>query len=247
MSAASAAGAERRTRDGQHVTLVHERLRDAILRGEIPAGETVSQVTLATDLDAGRTPLRESLRLLQREGLVVSRPNQRVRIAPLSSSDAEELYVMRIALEVVALRLTVPGLSSQALAELEGLMAQMEHFQRTDDRPGLRVPHRAFHMLLVAGAGPRVVVTIGELFDHGERYRLAFGGTTPERWEERHAEHRSIVDAVSLRDVDAAAVALGRHYARTALRVFSSLDPGHNLAHLRATLATVAPGAETSL
>ena len=241
------AAREATPRDGQSVAAVHERLRDAILRGEIAAGATVSQIALAAELGVGRTPLREALRMLQRERLVVAEPNRRVLIAPLDSADAEELYVMRIALEVVALRLTVPSVSSPTLAELEGLMAQMDHFQRQEDRRGLRVPHRAFHMLLVAGAGTRVETMLGELFDHAERYRLAFGGTTPERWEERRAEHRSILDAVTERDADAAAVALGRHYARTATRVFSNLEPDRDLAHLRATLATVAPGAETSL
>src|SRR3954465_9718641 len=144
------------TRDGQHVALVHTRLRDAILRGELPAGQTTSQVTLARDLDVGRTPLREALRMLQREGLVVSEPNRRVRIAELSSSDAEELYVMRIALESVAIRITVPTLTSTDFAELEGYMAQMDHYMRADDRPGLPLPHRAFHDRLVRTAGERV-------------------------------------------------------------------------------------------
>src|ERR671923_2666709 len=96
------------TRDGQNVAAVHEQLRDAILRGEIPAGEATSQVTLARQLDVGRTPLREALRMLQREGLVISEPNRRVRVAELSSDDAEELYVMRIALEAGPNPETVP-------------------------------------------------------------------------------------------------------------------------------------------
>src|ERR687889_810805 len=144
------------TRDGQNVALVHDRLRAAILRGELSAGQTTSQVTLARDLEVGRTPLREALRLLQREGLVISEPNRRVRIAELSSTDAEELYVMRIALEAVAIRITVPALKSSDFAELEGYMAQMDHYMRVEDRMGMRVPHRAFHDRLVRGAGERV-------------------------------------------------------------------------------------------
>src|SRR5437588_4957877 len=143
-------------RDGQHVGLVHERLRAAILRGEIAAGATTSQTALAKQLDAGRTPLREALRMLQREGLVVSEPNRRVRIAELSSDDAEELYVMRIALECVAIRITVPTLKSDDFAALEGYMAQMDHYMKDDDLRGMRAPHLAFHNLLVSGAGPRV-------------------------------------------------------------------------------------------
>jgi DNA-binding GntR family transcriptional regulator len=235
------------TRDGQHVALVHDRLRAAILRGELPAGQTTSQVTLARDLDVGRTPLREALRLLQREGLVVSEPNRRVRIAGLSSTDAEELYVMRIALEAVAIRITVPRLTSPDIAELEGFMAQMDHYIRADDRPGMRAPHRAFHDRLVRGAGERVTTTIGQLFDHAERYRLAFGATTPERWDQRRAEHRAILDAAAAGDGDLAARHLAAHYAQTARFIFAALDPGHDLARLRTTIATVAAGAEDAL
>jgi DNA-binding GntR family transcriptional regulator len=239
----------RPTRDGQNVALVHGQLRDAILSGEIPAGTVASQVTLARDLSVGRTPLREALRMLQREGLVVSEPNRRVHIAELTSDDAEELYVMRIALEAVALRITVPTLTSQRLAELEGLMAQMDHFQRKDDRIGFRVPHQAFHALLVEGAGARVSLQLGELFDHAERYRLAFafGDPTAERWEQRRLEHRAILDAVAEGDVALAAMRLATHYVSTALAVFETLDPEHDLARLRITLASVAPGSEQAL
>jgi DNA-binding GntR family transcriptional regulator len=235
------------TRDGQHVALVHDRLRAAILRGELPAGQTTSQVTLARDLDVGRTPLREALRMLQREGLVVSEPNRRVRIAELSSSDAEELYVMRIALESVAIRITVPALTSTDFAELEGYMAQMDHYMRSEDRRGMRVPHRAFHDRLVHAAGERVTITIGQLFDHGERYRLAYGATTRERWDQRRAEHREILDAAAAGDADLAAERLTAHYLATVRFIFAALDPDHDLARLRTTIRTVAPGAEGAL
>jgi DNA-binding GntR family transcriptional regulator len=247
MSAEAGQGTNGGTRDGQHVALVHDRLRAAILLGELPAGQTTSQVTLARDLEVGRTPLREALRMLQREGLVVSEPNRRVRIAALSSTDAEELYVMRIALEAVAIRITVPTLTSTDFAELEGLMAQMDHYMRSEDRMGMRVPHRAFHDRFVRAAGERVTTTIGQLFDHGERYRLRYGATTPERWDQRRAEHRAIVDAAAAGDADLAARHLVAHYAQTASFIFAALDPGHDLARLRTTMATVAPGSETSL
>ena len=168
-------------RHGESAPEVHARLRTAILRGDLAAGAKMSQMALAEQFDVGRTPLREALRMLQREGLVVSELNRRVAIAPLSSSEAEDLYIMRIALEVVALRLTAPTLTSLELGELEGLMAQMAHFYRTD-HAAVWVPHRAFHQLLVRGAGARGLATIGELFDHAERYRLTLVGFTPDSW-----------------------------------------------------------------
>jgi DNA-binding GntR family transcriptional regulator len=234
-------------RDGQHVGFVHERLRAAILRGDIPAGATTSQASLAKELEAGRTPLREALRMLQREGLVISEPNRRVRIAELSSEDAEELYIMRISLEAVAIRITVPTLTSADFAALEGYMAQMDHYMRVDDRRGMRAPHHEFHRLLVAGAGPRVTDMIAQLFDHAERYRLRYGATDDSLWGQRREEHRAIIDAAAAGDPDLAALRLSEHYARTAALIFAGLDPNHDLARLRTTMRTVAPGAEEKL
>jgi DNA-binding GntR family transcriptional regulator len=132
-------------RDRQNVAVVYERLRTAILQGDIQPGKPTSQVILARELGVSRTPLREALRMLQGEGLVLSEPNRRVRIADFSISDVEELYAMRIPLEAVAIRATLPMLTATDFAELEGLMAQMDHYMRADDFDGMEAPHRAFH------------------------------------------------------------------------------------------------------
>jgi DNA-binding GntR family transcriptional regulator len=239
--------AEPVTRDGQNVLLVHDSLREAILNGEMVAGTTASQVAISQELDVGRTTVREALRMLQREGLIVGEPNRRPRIAALSGDDAEELYLMRISLEVVSIRLTVPTLTSKDLAELEGSMAQMEHYMRRHDWRGLRDPHRAFHAKLVQEAGPRVTTTIEQLFDHAERYRHAFGATSEDEWTLRASEHRAILEAAEAGDSELAARQLAAHYAQTAKQVFAGLDPEHDLSRLRTTIHTVAPGAETVL
>ena len=234
-----------KARDGQNVGTVYERLRAAILRGEIVAGATIPQARLADDLGAGRTPLREALRMLQRDGLVVSEPNRSVRIATLSAEDFEELCIMRITLEAVAIRITVPTLTSSDLANLEGYMAQMQHYQRAEDEAGMRVPHRAFHQLLVAASGPRVSGEIADLSDHSERYRLQFGGYGT--WDDRRAAHRGILDAAASGDPEQAAVRLAEHYARTAVLVFSALEPERDPGRLRTAIGAVAPGAEAAL
>lgn len=211
-------------RDGQNVLNVYERLRNAIIKGEISPGEVRSQVDLAERLGVGRTPLREALRLLQHEGLVLSQPNRRVRIAEFSIPDVEELYVIRIALEGVAIRATVPGLSHEDLAELEGLMAQMDHFARVKDFERLDVPHRAYHAMLVSGGGDRVRQLISQAADHAIRYRHAYSHAISEVWRTQRAEHRAILDAASRSDTDAAGSALVAHFARTARGVINHLD-----------------------
>ncbi len=227
------------TQSRQHVETVHDLLRSAILRGEIPAGRVTTQAALSEQLGVGRTPLREALRMLQSEGLVVSERNRQVHIADLSSDDAEQLYVMRIALETCAIRITVPTLTSDSFAQLEGAMAQMDHYMRVGDQPGMRTPHRLFHRILIEGAGARVSREISELFDHAERYRLRYGATAP--WEKRSQEHRKILDAAAAGDPDLAAEVLAAHYVSTAQLIFAVIDPRHDLARLRVLLNTVAP------
>jgi DNA-binding GntR family transcriptional regulator len=227
------------SRDGLNVALVHEQLRQAILRGDVPPGPATSQLVLARELGVGRTPLREALRMLQSEGLVISEPNRRVRIAELTIADAEELYTMRILLEAVAARITVPVLSDGDIAELEGLMAQMDHLMRAG-APIVDLHHQ-FHARFVKAAGPRVVAQIAQLFDHAERYRRAFGAAQPDHWKARRAEHRQILDAAKAGDADATAVAIAAHYLRTAKIVATALDPSFDLARLRVAIEIVAP------
>lgn len=233
------------SRAGDNVAQVHEQLRAAILSGDVRPGAKTSQAELARDLDVGRTPLREAVRMLQSEGLIVTEPNRRVVIASLSIEDAEELYVLRVALEVAAARITLPQLTEADFAELEGYMAQMSHLAGGGP-PSLllfRAPHRAFHQRFVSSVGPRSSRLLTELYDHAERYRRVYGSITPGEYDKRAVEHRAMLDAAIARDADALADALAAHYVATALLVTSALEPEYPLERLRATVATAAPGA----
>lgn len=231
---------------GHSFSTVHTALRDAIICGELGAGTITTQMALAERYLVGRTPLREALRVLQSEGLVVNEPNRRVQITALSVADAEELYVARILLEATAVRQTIPGFRRRDDAEMLGYLAQMDHYGEDRDWVGLREPHRAFHTKLYAGGGTRIVGLIDELSDHAERYRQR-RVSGPGRWATRQAEHRTIVDAVGKRDVHRVEELLIGHYARTAGMVCYDLDPVAGLERLRDVLARTAPSAEVAL
>jgi DNA-binding GntR family transcriptional regulator len=185
--------------------------------------------------------MREALRMLELEGLIVRETNRRFRIAGFSLDDLEELYIMRISLEVSALRVTLPTFDHADHAELEGLMAQMERFAHVHDWPGFEHPHRAFHMRLVESAGPRLAEQIRRLWDHAIRYRAAYaivvgGGQPDDGWALRRAEHRALLDAVEEGDVQAATSIFAAHYARTALDIAAKVDPSNGMERLRTIL-----------
>jgi DNA-binding GntR family transcriptional regulator len=223
--------------DGQHVDALHERLRRAILRGELAAGDELSQVRLAQDLGVSRTPLREALRMLLSEGLVEGEPGRQLRVTGFSVGDMEELYVERVALEAVALRISVARLSPQDIGAMEGYLAQMGHYASERDYASWEAPHRALHVLFVARAGRRIAERLTLLSEHAERYRRAYTTRSATAWTAGLDEHRRIVDACKRRDADDAAAALADHLGHTALGVIELVDPGYDAGALRTAIA----------
>jgi GntR family transcriptional regulator, rspAB operon transcriptional repressor len=224
----------------QSAEYVHRRVREAILESELPPGETMSQVALADELGVSRTPLREALRMLQGEGLIEARPNRRVRVSPISASDLEQLYSLRVAVEAQALRLAIPRMTSEHIAVLEGSIAQMAHYAEQRDMRRWLVPHAEYHRQLTDLAGERFSALLSQLFDHAERYRRLHLGHGPSAWAT--ADHREILDAVKDGDGAHAAPLLAQHLSRTAFEVAEILQPGRDLATLRQVLEEI--GAE---
>ncbi len=216
---------------------VHVRLREAILNADLAPGLVMSQVALAEELGVSRTPLREALRLLQGEGLILAEPNRRVRVAPITADDVEELYALRVTVEVEALRLSMPELRSEHIARLQGFLAEMDHYAEARDYDGWVTPHAAFHAQLTAMAGARFDGLLAQLFDHAERYRRLHIVHGPGAWG---SDHREILAAVKGGDPDVAAPLLAQHFARTAFEVIAFLEPDNEAVLLRRVLADLA-------
>lgn len=227
------------TVNGQGVQAVHDRLRDAILRGQLEAGKILSQVQLAEEYGVSRTPLREALRLLEREGLMVSEPRRRVRVAPFSIEDLEQVYAMRIGLETLGVRVTVPHLDDSARARLADLERIVRGHAENQDYGSWHEPHLEFHRALVADVGPRILGQIDILADHAERYRYSTTTMAPQSWENGIHEHRLILDAALEGDIGEVARTLARHYARVALTAAALINPGHDPQLIRESLRLV--------
>lgn len=219
---------------------VYERVRNAILHGEIEPGSLMSQVQMARDLGVSRTPLREALRLLQHEGLVEGEPNRRVRVAALSVDDVEELYALRIVNEAIAVRVSVPEMTEDDLSRLRELLAEMDRLAELRDPDRWEIPHREFHRRLRAYAGARASRLLEDLSDHSERYRRVYLGGDPRAWSTGPREHTAIVDACAAHDPVAAAEQLARHLSRTALTVLMQIAPEHEPRVVRAAVRSVA-------
>jgi DNA-binding GntR family transcriptional regulator len=226
--------------DELRTALIHDRLREAILQGDFDANVPISQVQLAKRLGVSRTPLREALRMLQREGLIHSEPNRRVRVTALSVTDLEQLYATRIVVEALALRLSVPHFNAQDLAEIEARLTEMAEVAQARDPDRWESPHRSYHELLRQHAGTRLIRIARELSDHSERYRRVYL-SEPRAWSSAIEEHEAIFEACRAGDAPLAGERIARHLARTALTVIAGVAPEHDPAPVRTSLQMVTP------
>jgi DNA-binding GntR family transcriptional regulator len=221
----------------QHAETAYHRVRLAILDGDLAPGHKLSQVTMADAFGTSRTPLREALRILQGEGLLESAPHRQMRVAPLSPDDLEQLYILRVTLETEALRLSIPHMASQQLANLEGHLAEMAHFEQTRDYGRWTAAHAGLHRSLTAPAGKRVNRLLEELSDHAGRYRRLLIGLAPAAWEA--GSHRQILEACKAHRREHAASLLANHLARTGLQAIRLLDRDYEAAALAAAVTDV--------
>jgi DNA-binding GntR family transcriptional regulator len=220
------------------VTALRDRLRSAIVRGEIPAGAVRTQAQLAEALGVSRTPLREALRMLELERLIVRQSNGRFRVADITLDDVEELGVMRIALDAAAARLTVPILTNADHAELEGLFAQTTRLAQLREWEAFHGPHLRFHLKLTSGVGPMYTDQLARLWDHAHRYRMAYAEIVTAQGREgvSIAEHRAILDAAEAYDAEGVVRGLAVQYARRAIEIAAEVDPSHPMDKIRTVL-----------
>lgn len=150
---------------------VAERLRDLIISGQLQPGAELRLAPLAKQLGVSIMPVREAIRLLESERLVVVRPRRRAVVAELSIDDIEETYAVRVALEGLAARHATERLTASDIAEIEDRFKDMAQAKDDEDQRRFIEADREFHMRLYATSGrARLVQTIADLERQSRRY-----------------------------------------------------------------------------
>lgn len=121
---------------------VAERLRQAILSGELPAGQTLAEAAMAARLNVSRVPVREALVELEREGLVVFSPHGRASVREFTEDDFAEIVTLRTTLQVMSVKLAAAKHTSEDLERLEAILHQAA---RTRDLTEFSRLDMAFH------------------------------------------------------------------------------------------------------
>jgi DNA-binding GntR family transcriptional regulator len=191
-------------------------LRDAIIRGALPAGSKISERGLAASLGISAQPVREALRRLERDGLVVTLPRSGTVVAEVGPGQLAELGRIRAALEGVAAALAAERLGGEGLTTLAGLLRRMEGGTAAQDHAALDAANEEFHALIHAAAGNAFLArSLASLraYDHAGRHRAV--GSTPRDLPKSLAEHKAIVAAFKRRDAALAEARMRGHVLRS--------------------------------
>lgn len=184
--------------------LVFEALREAILKGQLAPGERLMEIQLAEELGVSRTPVREAIRKLELEGLVLMVPRKGAYVASFSMKDVVEVFEIRAALEGLAAALAAERITDQELEELERQLVKSSELINLADLEGMVEVDTGFHQILYQSSrNQRLAQIINNLREQIQRFRQT-SLSYPGRMKDALGEHREIVDAISARDPELA-------------------------------------------
>jgi len=191
-------------------------LRERIVRGELMPNERLIELDLAAWLGLGRSAVRTFLARLEQEGLVVREPNRGARVRMVGEAEALEILQARAALEALTVRAAAVHATDDDVAAMRATLADMAERIQTGDP------------LVYSDANARLHATIIEISRHRTAARLIAGLNAqtvrfqyrtvlvPGRALQSLAEHTAIVDAIAVKDCDAAEAAMHRHLSHVA-------------------------------
>ncbi len=179
---------------------VYDALTQAITDGNIQPGERLSEQELGDWLQVSRTPVREALAALAKDGLVELVAHRGAVVKTMNPEDIREEYVIRAALEGLAVELGVHHVPDDVLDELTVLSDEMHALLRSDDVQGFLDKNRELHLRLYSYCGsPRLVSLIESAWDK-ENFFRRFYYTLSDGPEEEEHMHHDLLDAYRRRD-----------------------------------------------
>lgn len=202
---------------------VLHKVRRAIVEGRFRPGERLIERELCELMGVSRTSIREVLRQLEAEKLVVNVPNKGVVVASLTADEAQAIYEVRAALEGLAGQLFAERASDEQIEALAARLAAIERLQESRDQRALVRAKDEFYQVLLAGAGNPIIQAM--LLSLHDRVALLRATTLahPGRPAESVAELRQIVMAVQRRNAGAAWQACVTHVSKAAAIAIAAL------------------------
>lgn len=198
---------------------VAERIRNAITSGQFRAGEHLRERDLCEQLGVSRTSIRESLRILESEGLITSIPNKGVAVTGITLKESQDVYEARGALEGLLVRLFVRNATDQQISKLIEIVDTIEKSNRHFKIERFVKLKLRFYELIMDGANNQIAANALRAIHARVAQLWVTSLTNPERAHRSVTEIRTLVLAIKARDEAAAAKACADHIASASRNV----------------------------
>lgn len=191
--------------------VVFNTLRQAILRGELKPGERLMEIQLANKLGVSRTPIREAIRKLELEGLVLMIPRKGAEVADIKEKNLRDVLEVRSALETLSVRLACERITDEQIEELKRAAKEFKFTLKSGDITKIAEADVKFHdVIYEATENKKLIQLLNNLREQMYRYRVEYLKN-----ETAHAkllkEHEEIISKIEKRETQAAIASVCQH------------------------------------
>ncbi|MCI6121654.1 GntR family transcriptional regulator [Lachnospiraceae bacterium HCP28S3_F9] len=191
--------------------VVFNTLRQAILRGELKPGERLMEIQLANKLGVSRTPIREAIRKLELEGLVLMIPRKGAEVADITEKSLRDVLEVRKALEELAVQLTCDKITKEQIRELEQAAEQFKKTLKSNDITEIAEADVRFHdIIYLATDNQKLILLLNNLREQMYRYRIEYLKRA-DKYSQLLAEHEEIIRHIEKKQKKEAAEIVCKH------------------------------------
>ncbi|MCI7275084.1 MAG: GntR family transcriptional regulator [Lachnospiraceae bacterium] len=199
--------------------VVFRTLRQAILKGELKPGERLLELHLADRLGVSRTPIREAIRMLELEGLVLMIPRKGAEVARISEKGLQDVLEVRRALEELSVELACARIREDGLRQLKAILKEEQNAMAQENVKAFIQGDIDFHDAIYKAAdNQRLEQLINNLQEQIYRYRLEYIKDL-KQWPVILEEHAKVIETLEAQDVAAAREAICTHISNQEMNV----------------------------
>ncbi|WP_455714156.1 GntR family transcriptional regulator [Anaerosporobacter sp.] len=204
--------------------VVFNTLRQAILKGELKPGERLMEIQLADRLGVSRTPIREAIRKLELEGLVIMVPRKGAEVAKITKKDLNDVLEVRCALEELAVELACKKITKEQVKQLEHTLAEFKEVIKGNNLTEMAELDEKFHMMIFEATGnARLIGILNNLREQMYRYRVEYL-KDKEVYGKLVEEHESITKNIIESNVDLAKANVKDHIYNQAMTISKNIS-----------------------
>ncbi len=204
--------------------IAYETLKHAIITGDLPAGSRIVETDYAERMHISRTPLREALRKLERDGLVEYMLRRGVIVRAFTIADVEEIYTIRNCLEMLTLPAIIQNATAEDIARLRAILNEMDPLTEAGDVANLSPRARRFHAELTAISGLKRTIRAIEGQDEYITRFSALSIAKEDRRSAAHQEHHELVNLVEKKDLEGFQQLMHKHIERSKETCLKALE-----------------------